>query len=386
MLNREQAYTLAIAQKLKGKVSAQSNLFFQLPKELIRHISTFGQDDAEFSKALHHVAFGELETLKNVLEEAAKQVNKAKLKELLLLCGNIGTPQGIELQGKTLLGCAFEVGDPEMVGMIKSFFVGDKGAEFEGAEEELERQLKLYRPCIKAMVMEQPDDVDWLFDIIKKASAQDVVEELKTGDQYDWNYQGKRYATIRDGKSYVKTLREALNAWRQEKLDPSVRIIKKPRMYCNYQNWIHINKKCYSEHENLIFQDATNGSNFTKIDLVLRQLRGFIELTEFSAYERYAFARGEVKNHPESLDRSLMYKHGNGSFPKFDKTLIDSHSGLGFDFFVSIFGQVGSESWLPDWYQKRPFDFQDLCRTKTSDLQNFMRPHPKPKAGSCVIA
>lgn len=326
MLNREQAMTIAVMRRQRN------GIFKQLPKELVRHICTFGRNNtsAELNIALHHAAFGELNELKMMLEAAKQKAQQAKTEEdkealtqLLLPIGTTETPGGLTVKNSQLLECVTLNGDPVMKAMIKPYF-----SEFKGGEEEMERQMARIRPCIDAVKTQQPEDLTCLFNIIKAASAQDVAEELKTGDQYN--------------KTYQSPLRDALNQWRQAKLAPANRVIdvlKAPRMFCNYQNWIHVNAFLEAEWDKNQWADLiTNENNYDKIYLILRQLRGLLELLELPVCERFAFANGQVENPAAQIVRALKYKYSDGSFPHFDRSSLESHTGLGFDFFVNIFG------------------------------------------------
>lgn len=331
MLNREQRLMLLKARR------TPNCLFSQVPMELIHIISTSAQDETEFNTALHHVTFGELGALRTLLETAkskaiqantttSKEVFLNPLKELLFNRGQTITPGGMTIKHSTLLESAFLSGDPEMVAMIKPYF-----SEVEGGLKEMESQLARCRPCIDAMMTQQAEDLTWLFNIIKAASARDVAEELKTGDQYE--------------KLYQSPLRDALNQWRQVKLAPHNRVIdvlRAPRMFCNYQNWIHVNAFLDAEWDKNQWADLKiNGNNYDKIYLILRQLRGLLELLELPVCERFAFANGQVEKPAAQIVRSLKYKYGDGSFPHFDRSSLEAHTGLGFDFYMSIFGAVG---------------------------------------------
>lgn len=343
MLNRKQLHTLLLARKREG------NFFSNLPVELIREISEFGRDDKEFNTALHQVADGELEAIKAILDEASHKEDKTKLKELLLLSGTAVTPAGLIVKHTSLLECALGSGDPEMIALIKPYF-----STFAGGEEEMTRQLERYRPCIEAMQNQKPDDLTWLIDIIKKSSSEDVAAELKTGDQYD--------------KTYQSPLRDAFNKFREEKLDPKVRIITKPRMHCNYKNLPHAYELLDVEWDNLKV-----GNNYDKIYLVSQQMIGLLHLVELPAYERYLFAKGQVEEATvgKKIERSFKYKYGSGEFPRYDVALINSHSGVGFDSFVSIYGGGDAGYALPHEPAGRANLLHNLCRAKTTDLQNL---------------
>jgi hypothetical protein len=324
-LNVEQAYVIMLAQRVVG------NIFAELPAEIVHHICTVANPNPRLKKALYHAAFGELDDLKAMLEEA-KQESEESLKLLLLPTETTGTPFGVTAKNTTLLECATLAGDPEMVAMIKPYFSQVTDESKKEMEHAMERQLARCKRCIDAMKTQKPEDLTDLFNVIKAASAQDVAEELKTGKQYD--------------KKYQSDLRNALNNWRQAKLDSSNReidVLRKPRMFCNYQNWIHVNEYLNIEWDQNKWRNLiVNGDNYAKIYLILRQLRGFIELIELPALERFAFANGEVDPPAAQITRSPNYKYSAGSFPHFDRSSIDSHSGLGFDSYISIYG-----GWTP---------------------------------------
>ena len=143
------------------------------------------------------------------------------------------------------------------------------------------------------------------------------------GDQYD--------------RSYQSPLRDALNKFRETKLDPKVRIMTEPRMHCNYQNFIHVYTMLDLEWNNLIRE-----SNYDKISLIVRQVLGLIGLLELPGYERCLFAGNQIVNAKEGkeVERSYKYKYRIGSFPTFNNRQLLTRSGIGFDSYVSIFGVV----------------------------------------------
>lgn len=352
--NTGQAYLIALAQRCIGTI------FAELPPEIVHHICTVPNPNPRLKKALHHAAFGELDALKAMLEEA-KQEGEEILKLLLLPTETTETPGGLTVKNTTLLECAALAGDPGIVAMIKPYFSEVKEESKEGMEREKERQLARCKRCIDAMETQQAEDLTELFKVIVKASAPDVAEELKTGNQYDSTYQSP--------------LRKALNEWRQAKLDPNNRVIdvlRRPRMFCNYQNWVHVNEYLDTEWNRNQWSDLKlNGNNYDKIYLILRQLRGFIELIELPACDRFAFANDQVASPAVEITRSSKYKNSSGSFPHFDSSAVDSRSGLGFDSFASIFGgAVRGCRRVRRWCH-----FQNLCRTKTSDLRNLCGPN-----------
>lgn len=374
MLNREQRKALIRA--------AKRIAVFDFPKELIYKISKSAQDETEFSTALRAVTFGELETLRTLLEKAklaaiqtntttVKEVFLNPLKELLFNRGQTVTPGGMTIKSTALLEAAFLAGDPEMVAMIKPYF-----SEVEGGQEEMERQLTRIRPCIEAMKTQEPEDLIKLFDIIKAASTEDVIEELQLGEQYNNNHKS--------------LLRNALNNWRQTKLAPDnreINVAREPRMFCNYQNWIHANGlllRAWALHDRQPWIHKLSDSH---ILLILRQLRGFLELLELPAYERFAFANGEVEKSMTVVPRSFKYKNqSNRSFPHFDPSLIDSHTGLGFGFYVRASG-AREEMYFLNSPRNRERDYVDFieyfskkCDRLTKLLQTPQHT-PTPRVG-----
>jgi hypothetical protein len=314
MLRQSQVNTLLMLRK-----NEKSSLS-KFPEELIREISQFGRDDTEFNKALKHAAYGQLDDLEKMLD-----INPA----LVLLAGNVTTPGGLQVKNYTLLEYALLSGDPEMAKMILPFFDKLKnkdGLKQTGAEVEKQRQLSRCKTAIDELPNQKPDDLTRLIDIIKKSPLKDVQAELATGDQYDKSYQSK--------------LRDALNTFRNEKLDPKVRVITKPQMLCNYQNLIHAYSMLDTEWDNL-----KEGNSYDKHRLVSRQITGLIHLTELLAFERCIFANDQVEHATKGnkIERSFKYKNDSGAFPDYDKSLFFSHSGVGFGSFVSMWGRRAYE-------------------------------------------
>lgn len=289
-------------------------VFSQLPIEMILAIKHLPTPDNDFLEALHHTVFGELEALKAKLEEA--KPDKKDLMRLLLQAADVMTPGGKLIKGVTLLECALGAGDIEMAEMIKSYF-----DEFEGGKKEFERQRDRYRSCIEAIATQQHDyDINWLIEIIKMSSQKDVAAELASGDQFDPTYQSP--------------LRDAMNQFRRDMLDPKRRIISTPRMHCNYKNFEHVDEVIHREYGNL---------KYGKHRLVSCQIYGFMQLIDLPAYDRFEHAQYEpdvrIASIAGPIKRSFDYKDPNelgNTFPMFSEGLLLSHSGVGFDSYVSI--------------------------------------------------
>ncbi len=149
--NYKQALTITVlTQKCGGTI------FETLPAELLQHICMVPNPNPRLKKALHHAAFGELDALKAMLEEA-KQEGEEILKLLLLPTETTETPGGLTVKNTTLLECAALAGDPGVVAMIKPYFSEVKEESKEGMERERERQLARCKCCIDAMKTQQAD-------------------------------------------------------------------------------------------------------------------------------------------------------------------------------------------------------------------------------------
>lgn len=175
---------------------------------------------------------------------------------------------------------------------------------------------------------QQVDDLTWLFDAIVKSPMEDVVAELKTGENYDWNY----CSPLRQGRGYGGSdLRDNLDKFRKDELDSPCR---------NDQRIVHVYTLLEQYEDRLIA-----GGNYDKLILACRQILGLRQLLNCTGYDRIVFASGQINEATEgkeiNRDRGYNYKYSEGSFPVFDIDLINSHSGLGFDFFVSIYALGG---------------------------------------------
>lgn len=349
MLTQSQVKTIfTLWQRPRGE-----NVFSTLPeKNLILRIKHSPTPDQDFLEALHRVAFGELEALKTMLE-TAKALSIEDLMRLLLQAGDVITPGGKLIKGVTLLECALGAGDLELAEMIRPYF-----DEFKGGQAEFESQRERYRACLEAMETQEHDyDINWLVEIIKNSTQEDVEAELATGDNYD--------------PAYQSPLRDAMNKFRSEMLDPKRRIIKKPSMHCNYKNFDHVDEVLTQEWNNL-----GEGDNYTKHRLISRQIFGFIQLIELPAYERYVHAQDDSYAAIEgrAIKRSFDYKYPDAlakTLPAFSDDLLLSHSGVGFDSWISIFGDIpcvrdegGADA--------RPCSFGKLVSSKSNKGREFL--------------
>jgi len=317
MQDRFQITTYTKARLLILGQRSEHSPLFHCPPEVINHI--MNAPLSEHDEALKAVAFGQKDKLKTMLDKNHK---------LVLLRGMVITPAGLEVQDTTLLECAIGIGDRELIELITPYF-----SQVQDGAIKLEEQKARYRSCIEALATQKPDDdLTELFNMIERSSLKDVREELKTGKDYNREYQSE--------------LRTELNKWRNKKLDSKRRILKEPRMHCNLQNFIHADELLNKRWDALIVKGNHRGT-FEKHWLVAEQILGFIELSEFTEDLRYIFARGQFEEviGDKNLSRFFEFKHGSGAFPVFDEIAVAEHSGMGFHSYVSIKGDMSAASW-----------------------------------------
>jgi hypothetical protein len=325
MLNRSQIYTLLILRN-RG-----NNIFSGLDNELICHISDFGQDENNSAATLlHQVAYGNEKNVKAMLDANPR---------LVLAASNVVTPSGLTVMRVTPYECALGAGDPEMAELIGAYF---SQKEIENGEKEKTEQYERYRSAIKSMLRQKPYDLGWLIDIIKQSSATDVVAALRN-------------------RAHESLLRDALVKFRND-LKPGK--MTKAGMHFNYSSLEH----AYDLYERE-FYNLTNGDNYDKCRLVWRQLIGY-EMRNLPECDRRAFARSlydEVVKNKESLKKSFKFINDFGDFPVTAGD--DSHSGLGFDFAMDIFGYSSQGARAPGW--GGPYVFRTYVEQKNSNLQNL---------------
>ena len=337
MLNRRQIHTLLLIRNREG------NMLSQIPPEIVREISEFGQDpNGDAATLLHHVAYGE--------EEKAEKMLKANPELLLQQVSHVVTPSGLTIKYVTPYECALGGGDPEMAAMMTPYF-----AKLGDGEKEQVAQYERYRPHIEAMLKQEPYYLSWLIDIIKQSSAQDVTAALNKNMEHE------------------SVLRDALIQFRHD-FKPGV--MKKPGMHFKYKDLIHAFDIYDREFDHL-----ANGNNYDKCRLFCRQVIGY-EMRNLPARDRQIFAQSlyNVVN-GEKPSRSCEFKNDKGHyFPVASGD--DSLSGLGFDFYVDIFGP-GDGCNASCAARRR--SFTKLISSKNFSLAELMQPHPRQKTPECVI-
>ena len=281
-----------------------------------------------------HVAYGRKEEAGQLLE---------KNPDLVLVRGKkVITPGGLTFTQVSAYECAL-LGDPEMALMIGGYF-----EKFEGGVEKRAAQYKRYEKAIENMSNVKPYDFTNLIKTIKQSLAKDVTAELATGKNHD--------------PSYKSALRDELEKFRKV-FAPCTK--KTPEEQFAYISFIYMSLleafKVYAAEWNNLDDD--------KCRLVWRQLIGFIE-RRLPAVDRQAFAQDvdTIKSLSEMV-RSMHYKHDPQN--EFPRTEIDdaTHSGLGFDSGVSIYG--GGQGRIAMWHVRDTGSggFEKLCRAKASGFE-----------------
>lgn len=332
MLNHSQIKLLLLFKKREG------NLFCKLPIELIRkELIEHSQDPhSDFAKTLNHVARGEMQAAKAMLDKNPRFV---------LQSGNVVTRAGLVVNCKTPLECALGEGDAEMAEMIISYF-----SKFEGGEAAKESQLERYQPLIKNMLNQDHYNLTELIEIIKNSSAIDIT------------------AALNKNMDHASKVRDALIEFRKA-VDP--RDINKPRMHYNYQTLIHA-FNIYDSQWSSLFQASEN--NLDKCELVWRQVIGYLQRS-LPAFDRFAFANGlsDLVALNISVKRTTDYKYGTGSFP--DTSTDASCSGLGFDY--ALGGRAagsalrgGCAGLFQTYLQQKLMDLLNLCNSSQNKLSH----------------
>ncbi len=167
-LSREQSETLF---RIFKKKYDDADIKRLVNNDVIDHIMEAGLDhDPEFEEALHHVAYGNLDKVDDMLHNNSR---------LLLQAGTVVTRSGLTVKRTTLLECALGAGDPEMADIMLPYF--DYIVE---GEEVKQSQLERFRPHIEGM-MALNYDLTVLFEIIQAASDEDVQQALNKNFNHD---------------------------------------------------------------------------------------------------------------------------------------------------------------------------------------------------------
>ncbi len=343
-LSREQSDTLFRIFKKKydeGKITHPVN------NDVIGHIMEVGPDhDPEFEEALHHVAYGNLDKVDDMLNNNP---------HLLLQAGTVVTPSGLTVKRTTLLECALGAGDPEMADIMLSYF-----DYIEEGEEVKQSQLERFRPHIEGM-MALNYDLTVLFEIIQAASDEDVKQALNKNFDHD-----------SDLNQVLQAFREAL----------------RPTEIVNGMHYAHYATLAQAL-EKLANRRVWNASKYTgpndrKTLLVWRQVIGYLQIG-LPAAERFEFASEAL----EQSERSYQLKKPT-PHRFFPGVGIDSgapsDSSLGFDF--AIFDGKMWAVWMPCDNERSGFylaahQLSKHLSNKNSKLTELIQQAQNPQ--SCVI-
>jgi hypothetical protein len=303
-----------------------NTVFSNMPFEVICKMSGYSLEDnlCDFDTGLHYIAFGKLDELEALLE----------LKPFLVLHTGKGhsvlTPRGTIIKNKSFYECAIGEGDPDIKALIESCYL-----QVKGGEEIMKAQFERYLPHIQSMPCKKFDDLRWLFQVLINSPLEDVAAELKTGEEYDWDYCSElRKGSYRKGSD----LRDAMDKFREDELNSADRCIDQPGMHYNDQSIVHV-YDLIAQHEN----DLIVGNNYDKLRLACRQMLGFKQLLKFTAYDRIVFASDQseeaISGKKINRKNGFNYKHDKeNAFPCFNLDLVGSHTGLGFGFYISLYG------------------------------------------------
>jgi hypothetical protein len=307
------------------------------PTDVMRYILLNKQAlDDRLAPALSHVANGEYDQLKILLDEDAY---------LVLLRGDVTTPGGLTIKNTTLLECAIGAGDwsinwnsPGMVELIMDYFEG-----LNGGEAALKNQLERCKTCLDELENQKPFDLTGLMDIIKNSSDEDIKNAL-----------GKKNNDSLFCKEIIK-FRDAVRPG----------IITEPHMHYNYQTLIHAF---------YLFDKEWNYLDRNKRNLFWRQVIGYLQRS-LPAVDRFIFAKASLYELVErclTLERTSVCMSLSRVFPSCSAGDADC-TGLGFD--VGIYGYWDDVGGLGRGgaSSKSVGGYKNLCKTRISVLQSLYR-------------
>jgi hypothetical protein len=331
MLNRSQIYTLLMLRKRGG------NIFAALPKDLVPTVGgVYDSADVEIATLLHYIAYGNLAEAKKMLDANPR---------LVLQSAHTETPSGLKVLHTTPLECALGAGDPEMAQMIESYFDSEK---IEGGAKVRDEQLARYRQHVEDMLNAEknpPYDFTLLIDTLMAATLEDVTAALNL----DFNHES--------------VLRDVLAQFRKDFTPGTIT----RGMHFNYLHLLRAFEVYEQKYDDLY---KSGGNDYDKLRLFSRQVIGFIQRS-LPAIDRMVFAQGlyDVVENKAKIERSFKFKYDNADFPV---TAGDSScSGLGYEYYAGA--RAGRARTARDGGRRAGcYDsLENLCRAKTSDLQNL---------------
>jgi hypothetical protein len=345
MLTREQVYNMLAWRK------HANTLFFQLPEDVIKHISDFGQNpDSDIAIALHHAAFA---TQKDV-DELLSMIKANP--SLLLQAGNVITPGGDKVERITIYEFCLAAGDYDLEEKVRALFSG-----IENGEQQSIFQYERYRLHIEGMLHKKPYDITNLVNITKEAHLDDMTALL--------NKDLTRESKLRD--AVIQFFKD----WAPQ-------IITKPRMLYNYASPQHGFKLLNDEWINL---HNASRKNYDKIHLLFRLIS--FELRRLPGVDRRAVAQGihNVIEKNEKFERTYKFKNFAGDFPV--TFADDSFDGLGVNYGIDVAMAECVFGNDPMWSNSAALQCEALGKLmsrKNLKLAELMQQHPQAKPTGCI--
>jgi hypothetical protein len=293
MLTREQLHALLCLKK------RNLTFFSTLPRDLIRYMTQTSIDspDSEIVKLLHDIAYGDLQSAKDMLE-----VNP----RLVLQASHVVTPSGLKVMHTTPLECALGAGDAEMAKMIEPYFDSDK---ISGGAAVRTKQYARYRTHIENMLDQPPYDFTLLMDTLKQASSAEAD------------------AALANDTTYASALSDVLEQFRKDFTPGKIHV----GMHFNYQHLLQA-FEVYLQNFRFLYRV----DNTVKTQIFCCLVIGFIQRS-LPAIDRMLYAQGLYTVIDQAaIKRSYLYKTSDLRFPVTAGD--DSRSGLGFGYFAAMFG------------------------------------------------
>ena len=244
MLTRSQIRALLLLRRHGG------NIFAVLPRDLMGYIAGLDNgSDSEIARLLHHIAYGDLQAAKHMLDANAR---------LIMEAGHVETPSGLKVMHTTPLECALGAGDPEMVEMIAPFF-----EQFEDGVKEREEQYARYRPHIERMLNQPGYNFKSLLDLIIQSSPEDIT------------------AALQHKLSAESNLHKAFQKFRADFTPGKMKV----GLHFNYQDLLNA-FAAFDQGWDKLYE----GDNYDKNILFCRQVIGFVQRS-LPAVDRQVFAQ-----------------------------------------------------------------------------------------------
>jgi hypothetical protein len=255
---------------------------------------------SDIGKLLHHIAYGNLDAAKVMLEADPR---------LVLQAGHTETPSGLKVLHTTPLECALGAGDPEMAEMIAPYF---DSKEIDGGAEVREKQYVRYRQHIEDMLNPEknpPYDFTLLMETLMAAKPADVTAALNCNMKHD------------------SALRDVLEQFRIHFTPGSIT----SGLHFNYQHLLRAYEVYDQNYKNL---EKIYDVDQDKLRLFSRQIIGFIQRS-LPAIDRMVYAQSlyDVTEKKAEIQRSFKFTYEIIDFPE----TASEHaacSGLGFEYFA----------------------------------------------------